>query len=451
MNLQVNRNLALEPIVDFEPRTDPDVLAVDARIELAAQFIPAGSRVLDLSGGGSTLKRLLPIGCSYQACERMASGPGTIICDFNAGDFPTQAAGQSDIIVMLGVLEQIADIESFFTHLRFCKQNIILSYCATDLTAGRDRAALGFVNNLSFYDLALLFDRYGFRIECTAPVGDIQVLMRLTPTERLMPVAPCSVAVVSYKDIGNFGDRLGFHMINALLPGEADVHHLTFNALDQARDEYDLVVLGIGNSLFQPLLGDNVLDIVSRGKASIGIFGTQYRELIPRPAMDRLLDRLDTWFARNEDDVLLYGRGRKNVVHLGDWLIDQFPMTKSTDDEPLQIGDEVLTELPLDRLIQAIQLHKNVYSARMHPLLCALTSAELVAYAEQPSKDMPDIVSGKFRSMLIDIFGRSYPEKKFFIVDRDAVRRYKARVHQNIGKVAATIDAVLRNVALATG
>ncbi len=381
----------------------------------------------------------------------MASGPGTIICDFNAGDFPTQAAGQSDIIVMLGVLEQIADIESFFTHLRFCKQNIILSYCATDLTAGRDRAALGFVNNLSFYDLALLFDRYGFRIECTAPVGDIQVLMRLTPTERLMPVAPCSVAVVSYKDMGNFGDRLGFHMINALLPGEADVHHLTFNALDQARDEYDLVVLGIGNSLFQPLLGDNVLDIVSRGKASIGIFGTQFRELIPRPAMDRLLDRLDTWFARNEDDVLLYGRGRKNVVHLGDWLIDQFPMTKSTDDEPLQIGDEVLTELPLDRLIQAIQLHKNVYSARMHPLLCALTSAELVAYAEQPSKDMPDIVSGKFRSMLIDIFGRSYPEKKFFIVDRDAVRRYKARVHQNIGKVAAAIDAALRNVALAAG
>ena len=42
---------------------------------------------------------------------------------------------------------------------------------------------------MSFYDLALLFDRYGFRIECTAPVGTGQVLMRLTPTERLKPVA----------------------------------------------------------------------------------------------------------------------------------------------------------------------------------------------------------------------------------------------------------------------
>jgi hypothetical protein len=450
MNLQVNRNLALEPIVDFEPRPDPDTRALEARAELAAQFIPAGSRVLDLACGDMTLKRLLPTGCSYQPCDRVERGAGAIVCDLDAGSFPTQAAAQTDIVVILGALERIADVESFFTHLRFCKQDVVLSYCATDLTGERNRAALGFVNHLSFYDLAVLFDRYGFRIECTAPTGDVEVLMRLTPTENLAPIAPCSVAVVSEKNVGNFGDRLGYHMINALLPGEAEVHHLTFKTLDQAHDKYDLVVLGMGNSLFQPLLGDAVLDVVSRGKASIGIFGTQFRELIPRPAIERIVERLDTWFARHEDDLLMYGRGRKNVVHLGDWLIDQFPMTKATDDEPLQIGDEITTELPLDRTIQAIQLHKNVFSARLHPLLCALTAAELVAYAEQPSEQMPGIVSGKFRSMLIDIFGRSYPEKKFFIVDRDAVRRYKARVHQNVGKVAATIDAVLRNVAVAT-
>jgi len=238
-------------------------------------------------------------------------------------------------------------------------------------------------------------------------------------------------------------------MINALLPGEAEVHHLTFNTLDQAREKYDLVVLGTGNSIFKPLLGDDVLDFVTRGKASIGIFGTQYRELLPRAALDRLLDRLDTWFARCEDDVLMYGRGRKNVVHLGDWLIDQFPMAKGTVEEPLQISEEIRPEHALDHAIRIIQLHRQVYSARLHPLLCALTSAELVAYAEQPDEHAPEIVSGKFRSMLIDIFGRTYPEKKFFIVDRDAVTRYKSRVHQNIGKVGVVIDAVLRNVAVA--
>jgi hypothetical protein len=443
MNIHVNRNLALETPEAFARRPD----ASDPRAELAAQFIPAGSRVLDLSGGFD-LEQALPSGCSYQGRDRVRCDGG-VVCNLADGDFPTRAAAQSDIIVMLGGLEQIADVENFFTHLRFCKQDVVLSYSPTDLTNGWDRSELGFANHLSFYDLTMLFDRYGFRIECTAPIDDMQSLMRLTPTDRLKLVTPCSVAVVSCNDDSNFGDRLGYHMINALLPGEAEVHHLTFRTLHEARSQYDLVVLGTGNNMFQPLLGDDVLDIVSRAKASIGIFGTHYRELIPRAAMDRLLDRLDTWYARSEDDVLIYGRGRKNVVHLGDWLIDQFPMNKPCEDEPLEVSNEITADEALDRTIQLIQRHRQVYSARLHPLLCALTSAELVAYAEQSSTQMPGVASGKFRSMLIDIFGRTFPEKKFFMVDRDAVTRYKARVHRNVAKVGERIDAVLRNVAVA--
>ena len=444
MNIHVNSNLALET-----PNTIiSGVLASDMRAELAAQFISAGSRVLDLSSG-MTLEQALPNGCSYQGRDRIRCDGGAI-CNLAGGDFPTKAAAQSDIIVMLGALEQVADVDSFFTHLRFCKQDVVLSYSPTDLTKGRDRRALGFANNLSFYDLTRLFDRYGFRIECTAPIDGMQSLMRLTPTDRLKPVTACSVAVVSCNDDSNFGDRLGYHMINALLPGEAEVHHLTFRTLQEARERYDLVVLGVGNSMFQPLLGDDVLNIVGRGKAAIGIFGTQYRELIPRAALDRLIDRLDTWYARTEDDVLMYGRGRKNVVHLGDWLIDQFPMNKPCEDEPLEVSNEIEADHALDRAIQIIQRHKQVYSSRLHPLLCALTSAELAAYAEQPSAQMPNIASGKFRSMLIDIFGRTYPEKKFFMVDRDAVTRYKARVHRNVAKVSERIDTILRNVAVAS-
>ena len=448
MNLHVNLNLALETTDEVERRPDASALTADPRAELAAQFIPAGARVLDLSRGRMALQRLLPNGCSYQGCDRIKRDGGAIVCDFNAGEFPTQAAAQSDIIVMLGALEQIADVESFFTHLRFCKQDVILSYRATDLAGSGDRA--GFANALSFYDLALLFDRYGFRIECSAPIDAGQVLMRLTSTERLKPVVACSVAVISDGDIGTFGGRLGYQTINALLPGEAEVHHLSFGTLNEARDKYDLVVFGTGGGMFLPLLGDDVLDVVSRGKAAIGIFGTQYRELIPRVGLERLVERLDTWFARYEDDVLMYGHGRSNVTHLGDWLIDQFPMNTSTLDEPLQIVDEIRPDHALDRAIQVIQCHRQVYSARLHPLLCALTSAERAAYAEQPSEQMPGIVSGEFRSMLIDIFGRSYPEKQFFMVDRDAVRRYKARVHRNVARVAERIDAILRNVAVAS-
>jgi hypothetical protein len=134
---------------------------------------------------------------------------------------------------MLGVLERIVDVESLFTHLRFCKRDVLLSYCASDLTGNCDRAALGFINHFSVFELATLFDRYGFRIACTAPLDGVQMLMRLTPAERLAPVAPCSVAVVS--DGSGFAGRLARHKINALLPGEADVHHLTFRTLGEAR------------------------------------------------------------------------------------------------------------------------------------------------------------------------------------------------------------------------
>jgi hypothetical protein len=442
MTSVLNLNLALPTIPGFTPGA---AFETDARAELAAQFIPVGSRVLDLSDA-VTLQRSLPNGCSYQGRDSVRCDGGAV-CDLAGGDFPTQAATKSDVIVMLGGLERIADVENLFTQLRFCKQDVILSYSPTDMAGGGGRA--GAANALSCYDLALLFDRYGFRIECSAPVDAGQVLMRLTPTERFKPVAACSVAVISDSSRGSFGSRLGSQTINALLPGEADVHHMSFAELDQAHDKYDLVVLGTGSGLFQPLLGDDVLDVISRGKAAIGIFGTQYRELIPRPALDRVLDRLDTWFARSQDDLMMYGRGRSNVVHLGDWLIDRFPMGAGTLDEPLQVLDELRPDHALDRTIQVIQCHRYVYSSRLHPLLCALTSAEHAAYADEPSEQMPGIVSGAFRSMLMDIFGRSYPERQFFAVDRDAVRRYKARVHRNVAKVGERIYSILRNVAIA--
>jgi hypothetical protein len=446
--VRIDRDQALARKTDKKRWSDPASLepAWDARAELAAQFIPAGAHVLDLGCGTMSLRRYLPNGCSYRGCDLVARDGQTIVCDFNAGQFPAAAAADADIVTILGVLEYVTDAEAFFAHLRSSRRDVVLSYCATELSGSVDRASLGWLTHFGFQDLAELFSRHGFSIAATMPVDAMQILMRLTPTERLAPVNPCSVAVISFNDVGNFGDRLGYHMINALLPGQANVHHLTFRTLDRAHAKYDLVVLGIGNSIFQPLLNDDVLDVVARGKAAVGIFGTQYREVIPRPALDRLLDRLDVWFARYEEDVLMYGRGRANVQHLGDWLIDQFPISTPIDEGELHIGDEIWQELPLDRTIQHIQRHKKVFSTRLHPLLCALASAETVAYAEQPDQ-AAGILSGKFRSMLIDIFGRTYPERTFFTVDRDAVIRYKARVHDNVAAVGARLEAILRNVA----
>jgi len=449
--VRIDREQALARQTDMARWSDPASLepAWDARAEAAAGFVAAGTRVLDLGCGNMSLQQFLPFGCSYRGCDLVSRDSETFVCDFNKGQFPTEAAAESDLITMLGLLEYIADVDAFFADLRASRRDVVLSYCATDLSGALDRPALGWLNHLSFVDLAELFDRHGFRITATLPVDSLQILMRLAPIDRQVPLNPCSVAVISYNDVGNFGDRLGYHMINSLLPGEADVHHLTFQTLARARHRYDLIVLGIGNSIYKPLIGDELLDVLGRGKATVGIFGTQYRELLPRRPLERLIDGLDTWFARYEDDVLMYGRGKANVEHLGDWLIDQFPMSMPSSDEQLRIGDEIWQDLPLDRTIQFIQSHRQVFSSRLHPLLCALTSAQEVAYSEQPAGAGTSIVSGKFRSMLIDIFGRTFPEQTFFPVDRDAVARYKKRVHGNVGRVGRRIEEILRNVATA--
>jgi len=127
MGLHVNRNLALEAPSAIALRMQPEAEA-DPRAALAAQFISSGARVLEL-GRGAALQALLPNGCHYS------------ICDLNA-DFPAKAAAGADIIVMLGALETVADAETLFTHLRFCKRDVLLSYHPTNLGRGRGFAII---------------------------------------------------------------------------------------------------------------------------------------------------------------------------------------------------------------------------------------------------------------------------------------------------------------------
>ncbi len=237
------------------------------------------------------------------------------------------------------------------------------------------------------------------------------------------------VIVLSYNNVGNFGDRLGYHQINQILPTASVVRHLNFTNFSQYNGPMDLLVLGIGNSLMKELLTPELIQFVKRAGKSVGVFGTQFRGLIDPKVMQDLISSLDHWFARHGTDLEVFGEGQDNVSWLGDWLVDSFPMAHASEDKILMIGNEIWQDLPLDRTIQRIQHHKRVLSTRVHPLLCALTSAEQVAYTEQ-KQDGVD--SGKFASMLVDIFGKSKAENTFFQVDRDAVTKYKARVREKI-------------------
>jgi hypothetical protein len=253
------------------------------------------------------------------------------------------------------------------------------------------------------------------------------------------------VAVLSYANIGNFGDRLGYHLVHGVLPPSAEVEHVFFEPwTDVDIEKFDLLIVGIGNSIFRPLLTDHLQDLVERAPKAIGIFGTQYRGAMPEKQLAALLGRLDMWFARSVEDVQFYGSHARAVTHLGDWLIEAFPMTRAPLDDRLAIGTPVLNNLPLDRIIQEIQRHQRVFSPRLHPLLCALTSAREVEYAEQREQAGSDEVSGKFSSMLLDVFGRTYPENTPWTVDRAKVVAYKEQVAANVAGLRKYVAEALR-------
>ena len=139
-----------------------------------------------ISAATTALQRLLRTAAAIRAAT--VSHATAAPLRYRCGDFPTQAAARSDIIVMLGALERVADVENLFTHLRFCKRDVILSYSATDLAERRTRRAR------LRQRLELLRSRAAVRPlrlphRMHRAGRRAQLLMRLTPAERLKPVA----------------------------------------------------------------------------------------------------------------------------------------------------------------------------------------------------------------------------------------------------------------------
>lgn len=254
------------------------------------------------------------------------------------------------------------------------------------------------------------------------------------------------VLVISYNNVGNFGDRLGYHLINSVLPPQAEVYFANFKPWNVPSYSFDLLILGIGNSIFAPLMKSELFKIVTSKKIKfkIGIFGTQYRKEIKEDSMQYLISSLNLWLARYKEDMELYGHNLNNSIHFGDWLIDAFPITMASLPGVLEIKKEIWQDLPLDRVIQEIQRYQKVFSIRLHPLLCALTSAKFVAYREQRETGTGEI-SGKFRSMFLDIFEREFPENQFFPVDKSKVITYKTYVRNNVEKLRKFLKELYLN------
>ena len=393
---------------------------------------------MDLGCGAMDLERFLPDDCEYWPVDLYSRDERTRVCDLNAGEFPDL---RPDVVTMLGVLEYLQDPIRVLRCIRALNVPLVCSYSITDRTPLLDRRTQGWINDLSFHALHDLMQEVGFFLRHRELVDNCQDLFEWVPdAPKLLTSTTRQVLVLSYLNDANFGDRLGYHIINELLPPNALVTHATVLPWTVPDRQFDMLILGIGNSLNAATVRRPELHaLMERTPINVGIFGTQYRsqytKLIKPELLPALLDKLTIWYARYEDDIHAFARGRDHVAHLGDWLISSFPNTLPTLDETLMISSDIKNkDLPLDRVIQQIQAYKRVSSARIHPLLCALTSAEQVKYQEQYEYG-DNLGSGKFRSQLMDIFGRTYRENVFFDVDKDAVMAYRAQVVHNMAQM----------------
>lgn len=394
--------------------------AATALGRLAARMLPAHAEVLDIGHQAGLVGPFRPMGCSF----------------LPAREIPDRTS--ADIVLMLeahrGSVDDVAGAA------RRLGKPLICTWPAE--SPG--------VPNLTALQPAM--KQAGFSLRCAEQATSSLSLLKWEPEDasaRAFGPAPVKqVLVMSHFNSANFGDRLGYHIITSLLPANAQVTFGSFEPWRVPDREYDLLILGIGTSLLVKDARDpRFIELLDRTPKVVGIFGTQFRYQYRHPlgveALDRILSKATTWWARYEEDVLAFGKGRTNVRHLGDWLISAFAMTTPSLDKSLTIPYEVPSELSLDRMIQKIQSYREVESGRLHPFLCALASAERATFREQTSAEESHQESGKFRSLLYDIFGQAFEAGQAFRVDHDAVRRYKDKVDANMQELRAELHRLL--------
>jgi hypothetical protein len=166
---------------DTERWSQLDNLATqwDARAAMAAEWIPAGARVLDIGAGAMALGALLQPGCVYQPADVVERRPGCLVIDLNQRQFPT---GSHDFVAFLGVLEYIHDIEWPLQRAAQAAPRMIVTYC-TDIGADPAiRRGLGWVNDLPAAGFVATLERCGWKVERSREVkrgpGNIQVMFQ---------------------------------------------------------------------------------------------------------------------------------------------------------------------------------------------------------------------------------------------------------------------------------
>lgn len=132
------------------------------RIEGMSRYIGPSESVLDLGCGPMWLKEFLGPANRYFPCDYKDRGSGTLLCDFNARQFPDVRA---DVAFISGSLEYIDDYEWFVGRVTAASTKCVIAYCvATPESTLSKRRQNAWVNHLTEGELVGLFQRHGMKL-----------------------------------------------------------------------------------------------------------------------------------------------------------------------------------------------------------------------------------------------------------------------------------------------
>ncbi|MEX2297761.1 MAG: sulfotransferase [Dongiaceae bacterium] len=150
-----------------------------ARI-LAAQLIPGGSTVLDLSCGVPVLRYLLQPGCRFIMCDVVARDEKYHVARLCEGELPGKE--RATLVAALGLLEHVdPDLPGWLRRLREYGLPAIVSYHPADDTPDTDRDQLGWVNHLTRAELQGAAEAAGFAVEARWAFDGRQAMLQLSP------------------------------------------------------------------------------------------------------------------------------------------------------------------------------------------------------------------------------------------------------------------------------
>ena len=160
----LTEELIRERGTDVRRWAELDSLAVqwDARAAMAAEWIAAGSHVLDVGAGAMALGNLLAAGCTYQPADVVERRPGCFVIDLNRDQFPP---GTYDVVTFLGVLEYVHDIDRALRRAREAAPKLIVTYCTFTGGDVTGRRAMGWVNDLTAPEFTAALARCGWSVE----------------------------------------------------------------------------------------------------------------------------------------------------------------------------------------------------------------------------------------------------------------------------------------------